>query len=92
MPIRPLRTQLAANPAIGRAALLGAVLEDPVVFLENLAAEQVLLDADAQGLFDVAVFPRASCHDGDRHVPVVGRGDDHGVDVVDVRANSRKSA
>jgi len=39
------------------AALLGAVLEDPLVLGEDLAAEQVLLGAEAQRLLDVASLP-----------------------------------
>ena len=51
------------------------------MLLKDLAAGQVLLDADPQRLLHVGVLLRPCRRDGDRHVPVVRRGDDHGVDI-----------
>ena len=65
---------------VGGAAVLRAHLDDPLVLpggLDQLAALPAVV---AQRLLDVHVLARLAAPDGGRHVPVVGRGDDHGVD------------
>ena len=78
----PLRTSSQPNWQCGGTPLLRAVLEDAAVFREDLQASQVLFDAHGQRFLHVGVLFGPGRGDGDRHVPVVGRGDHHGVDVV----------
>jgi hypothetical protein len=60
-------------------------LEDLAVPLDGVAHLDRLLDRERHGLLAIDVLPRV--HRVDRHfrVPMVGRGDDHGVDVLPVQ-------
>ena len=79
----PAANQFAAEPEIGRTALLHAVLKNAARLPKNLQAGKILLDRQPERFFSVgSIFLRPSRQDGDWHVPVVGRGDGHGVDVV----------
>ncbi len=69
------------GPAAAGAAL-GAVLDDAVVFAGGFNALTAFKDVVAAGFFDVNVFAGLASPDGDEGVPVVGRGDGDGVDVV----------
>ena len=78
----PAADQLAAEAKIRHAPLLRAVLEDAARLAKDLQAGEILLDGQPERLFAVNVLLRPGRKDGDRHVPVVGRGDGHGVDVL----------
>ena len=78
----PAADQFATAPAMARAPLHRAVLEDPLVVRKHLAAGQVRFDRQAQRFLHVSVFLRAGGHVGDRHVPVILRSHHHGVDVL----------
>ena len=65
-----------------RRTLLGAVLEDASGLLDCRAERPILIDADAEGLFDVDVLAGLDGANGERHVPVIGSCDDDGVDVL----------
>lgn len=69
------------GPAAAGAAL-GAVLDDAVVFAGGFNALAAFEDVVAAGFLDVDVFAGLASPDGDEGMPVVGRGDGDGVDVV----------
>src|SRR5271157_5638823 len=68
----------------GVVALLGAGLEDPLVFHCRVADGDALGDRPPQRLFAVQVLAGSERLGGDDPVPVVGNRDDQGVDVLAV--------
>jgi hypothetical protein len=81
-PICPLRTRSIPRRQASHGTLLGAILEDAIVLIDNLASSEIFLDADTERLFAVDVFAGAGGGQGDGHVPVV-RGDDmNRIDIV----------
>ena len=79
----PVADQFAGETAMrAERTLLRAVLEDRSILVDRGAQSLVLLDAQAQRLLAIHVLARAHCRQRDRHVPVIGRGDHDGVDVV----------
>jgi len=78
----PVAHELAGGAATGGGARFGAVLEHAGRAPHRVAARQVLGQADAERLLDVHVLARLHRRDGHGHVPVVGRGDAHRVNVV----------
>jgi len=69
----------------GAGALLGAGLDDPVVFAGSLDHFTTFPDGMADGFFDVDVFSCLAGPDGQEGVPMVGGGDDDGVEVIAVQ-------
>ena len=83
LPIRPLRTSSQPKRQCGeRSAACVPYWKMRLLLLEDLAAGEVLLDGHGQRLLHVGVLLRPGGGDGHRHVPMVGRGDHHGVDVL----------
>ncbi len=64
------------------APLLGADLDDPAGLLGDLAELLALVDGQRQRLLAVDVLARPHGVDADLGVPVVGRADDDGVDIL----------
>ena len=87
--------QLARLLVVRPRPLLGADLDDPLVPPGDVDHPPPLADEQAQRLLDVHVLARRAGHHGHQGVPVVGRRDDHRVDVAVVeqgrgsRRNSR---
>ena len=63
-------------------AALGAVLDDFAVFFCRLDELPALKDIVAKRLFDIHVLAGLACPDGGQRVPMVGRRDRDGVDVL----------
>ncbi len=61
------------------AALLGAVLENAFMLGAGFHQRAVLIERVAERLFDINILAGSHRRQRDRHVPVVGRGDDHRV-------------
>ena len=78
----PVAHQLARTPELAVGALLGAELEHDAAFLDGLAQGLRGADAPADGLFAVHVLAPPDRFQRDERVPVVGRRDLHGVDVL----------
>ena len=78
----PVDRQFARVPQVRAGPLLRAVLEHIAIPLDGLAQGDVPLHAQTERLLDVHILARPRRGQGGRHVPVVGRGDDNGVDVV----------
>ena len=68
---------------VGGAAVLGADLQDASGLPRHVEHDPTLVDVIAVGLFDVDVLPGPASGEGGRCVPVIGRGDDDGIDVVE---------
>ena len=85
LPSRPLRTHSHAWRLRADRAVLGAHLDDAVVAPRGLDHLPALVDRAAQRLLAVHVLAGLAGHDRDRGVPVVGRGDQHRVDVLAVQ-------
>ena len=64
------------------AAPLRSNLDDPVVAPRRLDHAATFDDVVADGLFDVDVLAGLAGPDGHERVPVIGRGDRHGIDVA----------
>ena len=67
---------------VRRAPVLRAHLADPLVFAHRISDPLSIVDRLRQRLFDVDIFPRLARQDSDPRVPVVGGGDEDGVDVL----------
>ena len=67
-----------------RLPLLGSVLEDAILFAEHFATKQILLQRQPQRLFDVDILAGLGSQQGDRYMPMIGRGDNDSVDVFSV--------
>jgi hypothetical protein len=65
-----------------RAAAVGAVLNDSIVLACRLDQLLAFPEAVGTGLFEVDILAGLAGPDRPQGVPVVGRGDDHGVDVL----------
>ena len=63
-------------------ALLGAELEDAFVAVDVFAQGPVFGEVEAHGLFEVNVLAGADGGQGGEHVPVIGGGDEDGVEVL----------
>ena len=63
-------------------ALLHSDLADALVDSGRIDHARSLLDPEGERLFHVDVFARVEGVDGDRSVPVVGRGDQNGIDLL----------
>ena len=64
------------------AALLHAALEDPVAGADGVREGFAFFDGVGDGLFEVDVFAGARASQATVHVPVVGGGDEDGVDLL----------
>ena len=78
----PERMASAAWAQLVVGAALGAVLDDPVVLAGGLDGDPALVDVVAARLLDVDVLAGLAGPDGHQRVPVVGRGDRDGVEVL----------
>src|SRR5262245_44232289 len=78
----PVLDGLAGLPPLVAGGRLRADLHDAVRGLCRLIKPLGLLDGASHGLFAINVLAGLHRLDGDRRVPVVRRGDDHGVDVL----------
>src|SRR5262245_19840158 len=78
----PVLDGLAGLPPLVTGGRLRADLDDAVCGLGRLVKPLGLLDGASHGLFAINVLAGLHRLDGDRRVPMVGRGDDHGVDVL----------
>ena len=84
----PYRSQLARTPQVPRlviqriAASLHAYLDDSVGSMDNLDHLDAFFGRAAQGLFDIDVLAGSDRIEQHPVMPVLGRGDDHGVDVL----------
>src|SRR5207244_1295923 len=76
--------QFAGQPEIASRALLAARLYDPFVAPGRLHHGPALGDGEAERLLAVDVLARLAGVDGDQGVPVIRRGDDHRIDVLEV--------
>ncbi len=63
-------------------ALLGAHLHQLAVFLLRFDQQRALAGIVAAGFFNVDVLPGLKSEDGHRRMPVIGRGDGDGVDIL----------
>jgi hypothetical protein len=61
---------------------LRANLDDALVFARRVPHPLAFLDRLGKRLFDVDIFAGLACKDGLDGMPVVWRGDDHGIDVL----------
>ena len=68
--------------AHGRGAAMQPGLANPPVPLHRLDHRAPFRDAQRGGLLDIDILPGLAGVDGLQGVPVVGRGDDHGVHVL----------
>ena len=82
--------QLAAGTARRNRAILRAHLEDATVPTCRIHHRSGLANRQRQRLLAINVLAQPARLDRRSHVPVVGRGDRHGVDVIRA-SNSRKS-
>ena len=62
-------------------ALLGAELEDAFVAVDFFAQGPIFGEVEAHGFFEVDVFAGADGGQGGEDMPVIGRGDEDGVEV-----------
>ena len=76
------RDELLRLAVLGVHHVLRADLQDLLVGVDHATQVQRVLDPHRQGLLDVDVLARHDRVDRHRHVPVLGRGDEHGVDVL----------
>ena len=74
--------QLASFLVVRPGALLGADLNDPVVPPGDVDHPPPLARKERERLLDIHVLARRTGHHGHQGVPVVGRRDDHRVNVV----------
>ena len=74
--------QFAGQSEGVRGTLLGAELEDALATVDFLAQRPVLRDVDAERLFHIDVFAGANRGQRRQHVPMVGRGNQEGVNVL----------
>ena len=81
LPDPPVEHQLAADASPPRP-LLASRLEDAAIPLGGLADGPALADGQGVRLLAVDVLAGLQCGDGDQGVPVVGCGDQDGVNVV----------
>ena len=65
----------------GLGAALEAVLNDGLVFFRCVCKLSSFPDVVGNGFFDVSVLAVSCGGGGDERMSMVGRGDDHGVDV-----------
>jgi hypothetical protein len=68
----------------GTGALLCAGLDDAVVLAGGVDHLSAFPDGVADGFFDIDIFAGFAAPDGEQGVPVVGGGDDDGVDILAV--------
>ncbi len=80
----PRPDDLAGLDEVRHAPLLRADLHDALVLVLGLDDRRALGQIVRQRLLDVDVLAGRAGVDGHRHVPVVGRADQHGVDVLAV--------
>ena len=71
----------AGQPEVQVRALLAADLEDALGLPCHLEQGLALVDGQGERLLAIHVLAAPQGGDGGQRVPVVGRGDDHGVDV-----------
>src|SRR5437870_6533935 len=72
----------AGQPEVQVRALLAADLEDALGLPCHLEQGLALVDGQGERLLAIHVLAAPQGGDGGQRVPVVGRGDDHGVDVL----------
>ena len=77
----PFAGQVGRMDEFLAGALLGAHLQDAVVLAHGLHQLLSLIDGEGGGLLQVDILAGLAGGDGHHGVLVVGRGDDHGVDV-----------
>ena len=82
LPRAPLFTKVHGIAEMRRAALLRAHLDDAIVAARGVDHDAALADGERERLFDVDVLARLARHDRRQRVPVIGRADDHRVDVL----------
>ena len=73
--------ELPGTFEVGPGAVLGADLDNALVLLGGFDHPAALLDEEAEGFLDVDVLAGGAGEHGHQPVPMVGRGDDDGVDV-----------
>ena len=74
--------EFTADPAMRHAALLRAVLENDSLLLDHFLQGQILFDGHPQRLLDVNVLAGSRRQNPDGNVPMIGRGNHNGVDIV----------
>ena len=79
-PITPSRSIWTAPAMNGLRAALRAVLHHDLVAAGGLEQQSAFAEVVAARLLHVDVLARLAGQNGRRGVPVIGRGDDHGVD------------
>ena len=77
-----LPDKLLGRSIVTPAALLGAHLHHAVVLAGHLGHPLAFVDEERHWFFDVDVFASRAGHHGHHGVPMVGRGDHHGLDVL----------
>ncbi len=75
---------LARLAAAADGAILGTHLDNPAITSRRLDHLPALVDRPAERLLAIDVLARLAGQHGDGGVPVVGRGHEHGVDVLAV--------
>jgi hypothetical protein len=81
----PVADQLAAQTVILHRTPLRSGLEHAFVLPCRLDHQAAFANGQSQGLFAVDVFSRLAGLDAGQGVPMVGRGDDHRIDVPGVQ-------
>ena len=74
--------QCAGDPERARGALLGAELKDALVAMDFFPQRPVFGQVRAHRLFQVNVLPGADGCQRGQDVPMIGRGDEAGIDVL----------
>ena len=72
----------AGEPKDARGALLGAELKNAFLAMDFLSQGPVFGEVEAHGLFEIDILAGADGGQGGEHVPVIGRGDENGVNVL----------
>jgi hypothetical protein len=73
--------QILAELEVGAIAALAAGLVDAVVAAEGIGQRPALLDGHGAGLLAVHILAVLCSKDGERSVPAVAGGNQHGIDV-----------